>query len=272
MSLLLHQDKVTKEIIKMKKTVALAMGLAACVAAAGALGGCGETKEDNTLVIGITIYAPMNYYENDDESGKLIGFDTEFAEKACAELGYTPKFQVIDWEQKIFELQSNKIDLIWNGMTITDELKQEIAISDSYLENKQVVVVKAENASKFTDIASVGQAASIAVEGGSAGESTVTDNSYTSKVNKMTAQSDCLLEVKTGSSEIAIIDYTMAKAMTGAGTDYADLTFVDVGYAGEEYGIGMRKEDTDLLKKLNDIIAKYKTDGTLDALTRKYMA
>lgn len=245
--------------------------LAATVAACGvaALGGCADREGENTLVIGITIYAPMNYYE--DENGKLIGFDTEFAELACKELGYTPKFQVIDWEQKIAELASKKIDVIWNGMTITDELKEQIAISDPYLENKQVVVMKAEDKDKYTDIASVGAAASIAVESGSAGETTATENGYTSKINKMEAQSDCLLEVKTGSSEIAIIDYTMARSMTGTGTDYADLTYADVGYAEEEYGIGMRKEDGELLTKLNGLIAKYKGDGTLDGLVKKYL-
>ena len=251
----------------MKKLFTTLLTLVMAFSAICALGACGEREK--TLVIGYTLYAPMNYK---DDSGKLIGFDTEFAEKACEELGYTPKFQIIDWDQKISELQTNQIDLIWNGMTITDELKKNIAISDPYLENKQVVVTKAENAEKFTDVESVGAAASIAVESGSAGESTVTDNGYTSTLNKMTAQSDCLLEVKTGRSEIAIIDYTMAKAMTGENTDFSDLTFIDVGYGGEEYGIGMRKEDTELLEKINALIKKYKTDGTFDALVKKYMA
>ena len=86
----------------------------------------------------------------------------------------------------------------------------------------------------------------------------------------MAAQSDCLLEVKTARSEIAIIDRTMAEVMTGAGTDYADLTFIDVGFAEEEYGIGLRKEDTELLAALNAIIARYKQDGTFDTLIEKY--
>ena len=63
----------------------------------------------------------------------------------------------------------------------------------------------------------------------------------------------------------------MAKAMTGAGTDYSDLTFIDVGFASEEYGIGMRKEDTELLGEINRLIAKYLADGTLDALAEKYL-
>ena len=250
----------------MKKLIAILVALTLVIVAVVGLVGC-NTRGENELIIGYTLYAPMNYMED----GKFVGFDTEFAEMACKELGYTPKFQLIDWDNKVSELKTKKIDLIWNGMTITDELKENIAISDPYMENKQVIVVKKDNASKFSDIASVLTAASIAVESGSAGESVATDNNYDGNLNSMQAQSDCLLEVKAQRSEIAIIDITMAKAMTGEGTDYSDLTYIDVGFESEEYGIGMRKEDTELLAALNAIIAKYKTDGTFDALVAKYM-
>ncbi len=250
----------------MKKFAAVAV--AAMLGASALLGMSACGKDEGTLVIGYTLYAPMNYK---DENDKLIGFDTEFAEKACAELGYTPKFVLIDWENKINELNSKNIDLIWNGMTISDDLKESMAISDPYMENKQVVVAKADALAKYTDIASLAQAASIAVESGSAGQSVAEDSGLSEKLNKMTAQANCLLEVKTGASDIAILDITLAKAMTGEGTDYADLGYVDVGFTAEEYGIGMRKEDTELLASLNGIIAKYKTDGTFDALIAKYM-
>ncbi len=249
----------------MKKLLAIGAGVMLSLCAAFGASAC-SGKNENTLVIGYTEYAPMNYY---DENNNFIGFDTEFAETVCAALGYQPKFQLIDWDNKIEELETKKIDLIWNGMTITDELKASIAISDPYLENKQVVVTKSENAAKFTDVASVAATASIAVESGSAGQSVAEDNGW--DYTPMTAQSDCLLEVKTERSEIAIIDITMAKAMTGAGTDYTDLTYIDVGFASEEYGIGMRKEDTALLEEINRLIAQYKTDGTLDALIAKYL-
>ena len=233
----------------MKKFAAVAV--AAMLGASALLGMSACGRDEGTLVIGYTLYAPMNYK---DENDKLIGFDTEFAEKACAELGYTPKFVLIDWENKINELNSKNIDLIWNGMTISDDLKESMAISDPYMENKQVVVAKADALAKYTDIASLAQAASIAVESGSAGQSVAEDSGLSEKLNKMTAQANCLLE-----------------AMTGEGTDYADLGYVDVGFTAEEYGIGMRKGDTELLASLNGIIAKYKTDGTFDALIAKYM-
>ena len=91
------------------------------------------------LVIGITYFAPMNYL---DDSGKLTGFETEFAEAVCAKLGIKAKFQEISWNAKETELAAKNIDCIWNGMTIDEERLQNMSISIPYMQNKQVKVVK----------------------------------------------------------------------------------------------------------------------------------
>ncbi len=98
-------------------------------------------QEKGTLVVGITYFAPMNYK---DENGKLVGFETEFAEAVAKELGLEVKFQVIDWNSKETELASKNIDCIWNGMTITPEREENMQISIPYMQNKQAVVVKAD--------------------------------------------------------------------------------------------------------------------------------
>lgn len=91
------------------------------------------------LIVGITIFNPMNYY---DDSGKLVGFETEFAEAVCAELGIKAKFQEINWDAKETELAAKNIDCIWNGMTITPERAENMSVSIPYMNNKQVMVVK----------------------------------------------------------------------------------------------------------------------------------
>ena len=250
----------------MKKIAAFLLSAVCFASLMAGTAACNPGKGENELVIGITYYAPMNYF---DENGKLVGFDTEFAEKACAELGYTPVFKEIDWEKKQIALTTKEIDLIWNGMTIKEELKEYMSITDPYMENKQVVVVRAEEKDRYTDIASLSQATSIAVESGSAGETVTKDLGV--EINGLGKQADCLLEGKSGVSDVAVIDITMAKAMTGEGTSYADLTYIDVGFEGETYGIGVRKEDAELLAALNRLIAQYETDGTFDALVKKYM-
>ena len=98
-------------------------------------------QKKGELVVGITLFAPMNY---NDENGELIGFETEFAKAVCEKLGVKVKFQVIDWNSKETELASKNIDCIWNGMTITPEREENMQISIPYMENKQAVVVKAD--------------------------------------------------------------------------------------------------------------------------------
>ena len=98
-------------------------------------------KNKGTLVVGITLFAPMNY---NDDNGELIGFETEFAKAVAAKLGLEIKFQVIDWNSKETELASKNIDCIWNGMTITPERAENMQVTIPYMQNKQAVVVKAD--------------------------------------------------------------------------------------------------------------------------------
>ncbi len=102
-------------------------------------GDLAEIQEKGELVIGITLFAPMNYY---DENEELIGFETEFAKAVCEKLGVTPKFVEINWDTKEIELNAKSIDCIWNGMTITDERLANMSISAPYMANKQVMVAK----------------------------------------------------------------------------------------------------------------------------------
>lgn len=237
--------------------------------------GCQKAEDDwkyisdkGKLVIGYTDYEPMNYM---DENGNLTGFDTEFAEAVCAKLGLTPEFVLINWDTKVMEINAKSIDCIWNGMTITDELKDSIAISDPYVKNMQVLVIKSENAELYTDTASlVGK--TIVAEAGSAGEKAVAGEENLAQANLITlsTQKDTLMEVKAGTADAAIIDWTMAQAMTGEGTDYADLQMIaGVELSTEEYGIGFRQGST-ACAKVNEAIKALVEDGTLPALAEKY--
>lgn len=219
------------------------------------------------MVIGYTVYEPMNF---EDESGKLTGFDTEFAEAVCAKLGLTPEFVEINWDTKVIELENKSIDCIWNGMTITEELTQNLMVSDPYVKNAQVVVVKADRVSEFSDTASLASVALVA-EAGSAAEAVISNEknlsqaSYTSVIK----QTDALMEVKAGTSDAAVLDLTLAKAVVGKG-DYSDLIVVpDLELSVEEYGIGFRK-GSDVAGKVNEAMAALVADGTLPALADKY--
>lgn len=124
-----------------------------------------EIIESGKLVVGYTIFAPIAYEEN----GELIGFDIELAKAVGEKLGFEVAFQVINWNTKVFELESKAIDVIWNGMTITDKIKEETSVTIPYLKNKQVAVIRVEDKDKYKTTEDMLDAV-ICVESGSAGQ------------------------------------------------------------------------------------------------------
>ena len=225
--------------------------------------------DKGNFVAGITLFEPMNYY---DENGELTGFETEFTKAVCEKLGVEAKFQEIEWDKKEIELNAKTIDAIWNGLTVTEERKENMGFSKSYVRNKQVVVIKTDNKDKYTDEASMA-GASCAAESGSAGQTAIETSPVLSQNEFVgaSAQKDVLLEVKAGTVELGVLDYVMAKASIGEGTDYSDLMIVEgVELAPEEYAIGMRKGDTETIEKVNGAIDELVADGTLKALAEKY--
>ena len=254
----------------MKKIVALLLAAMMLFA----LAGCAKTEKTDwayiedkgELIVGITLFAPMNYH---DENGELTGFETEFAKALGEKLGVDVKFQEITWSAKETELNSKNIDCIWNGMTITPERLETMDISVPYMENKQVLVVKAENVDAMADLAGK----SIVAEKESAGE-TVAQNeaafaeaSYT----PVDSQAKALMEVASGTADGAVIDYVMSIGSIGEGTDYADLVVVEgAAFSPEQYGIAFRKDSPETLQKVNDAIAALAADGTLNDIAAKY--
>lgn len=124
-----------------------------------------EIIESGKLVVGYTIFAPIAY----EEDGELIGFDIELAKAVGEKLGLEVAFQVINWDTKVFELESKAIDVIWNGMTITDKIKEETSVTIPYLKNKQVAVIRVEDKDKYKTTEDMLDAV-ICVESGSAGQ------------------------------------------------------------------------------------------------------
>lgn len=253
----------------MKKLLSLVL---AAVILAGMLCACGAKDSDSdlayvqkkgTLVVGITDYAPMDYK---DENGEWTGFDAEFARAFGEKLGVEVVFQEIQWSSKFFELDAKTIDCIWNGMTISDEVLLNTSCSDPYVKNAQVVVMSADKVTDYADAASMADLL-FAVEEGSAGEAALTDNGL-SNYTPVEDQATALMEVAAGTADACVIDLTMADAMTGEGTSYANMA-KGIELTSEEYGVGFRME-SDMTAKFNEVMAELMNDGTLDALAEKY--
>ena len=207
-----------------------------------------------------------------DDNGKLTGFETEFAEKVCEKMGVTPKFQKIDWDSKEVELNAKTIDCIWNGLTITDERKENMDISTPYMENKQVMVAKADKAGKLTSADAL-SGLTVVAEKKSAGEEVAKTDEFFKNAEYVSvdSQSKALLEVKSGTADVAIIDYVMSIGTLAEGSDYSDLKVVEEkGFSPEQYGIAIRKNSTETLKKLNDAIQAVADEGELKKIAVKY--
>ena len=222
-------------------------------------------KEKGKLTIGYTLFSPMNFK---DENNELTGFETEFAKLVCEKLGLTPEFQEIDWDSKEIELNSKNIDCIWNGMTITEERKENMSISIPYMENRQVMVVKAENKDKYSQSV---DGLNVVAEKGSTGEELVNSDEFFANCNytALDSQAKGLMEVEAGTSDVAMGDYVMACGSVGEGTDYEDLTFIDKNFENQDYGIAFRK-GSDITEAVNKAIQELADEGKLQELATKY--
>ena len=256
----------------MKKIISLVLVLLMAVCTMLAFTGCSEGE---TLVCGVTILPKMN---EQDADGNWTGFETEFAQEVGKILGMKVKFQVIDWGQKYNELNSGKIDCIWNGFTrnSSDEINGEVFdradlvdFSYSYMLNQQCVVVKADRLSEFANAeALAGKTA--AVETGSAGatyaKSVVCNEDL---ISDFPAQISTFNEIKSGRSDFAVVDILLAKNVCGQG-DFTDLAIVEsIKLESEVYAIGFKK-GSDLTEKVNAAIRQLNENGKLLEIAQKY--
>ena len=259
--------------------LALALGLTFILAACGGTAGTANTpggnsespagnsetpaaesdmayvKEKGTLIVGMTDFAPMDYK---DENGEWIGFDADMAKAFAESLGVEVEFLEINWDNKLMELDTKGIDVIWNGMTINDEVKAGASVSEPYCRNGQVVVVPADKAEDYQTVESL-SGLNFAVENGSQGAAQLDELglSYVAK----TTQADALMEVASGASDACVIDLLMAGAMIGEGTSYPELTYT-VQLNDEEYGVAFR-QGSDLTEAFNTFWKEAYDAGTV---------
>ena len=220
-------------------------------------------QEKGTLVVGITDFAPMDYKEAGSE--EWVGFDADMAKAFADYLDVDVEFIEITWDNKAMELETKAIDVVWNGMTLTEEVMKLMGTSEPYCLNGQVVVVSADKADQYQDVNSLKEL-SFAVENGSAGAEQL--DALGIPYTAMQTQANALMEVASGASDACVIDLLMAGAMIGEGTSYPDLTYT-VQLNSEEYGVGFRV-GSDLVDSFNTFWKAAYDAGTVMEVATTY--
>lgn len=218
-----------------------------------------QSKE--TLIVGVTDFAPMDYRSRES----WTGFDADLAKAFAESIGVTLELREINWDKKTELLEKGSIDCIWNGMTMSEELKESISCSEPYLSNAQVVVLRSSEKEQYSTIEAC-QHMLFAVEAGSMGEALLERRKY--RYSVCPTQMDALKAVQAKRADAAVIDLIMAAYYTGEGQAFKGLK-IDIYLNDETICVGLRK-DSDLTKKVNEFLRNAYEDGTINALAERY--
>lgn len=219
-----------------------------------------------TIVIGIDDkFAPMGFR---DENNEIVGFDIDLARAAAEKMDVEVKFQPIDWKTKEAELSSGRIDLIWNGYTITEERKEKVLFTKPYLANAQVVVTLED--SKVTNLADLENKV-VGLQSLSSAADALSANPISSKIKTITEYTDnvmALNDLKNGRLDAVVIDEIVINYYIAKDTNTFKL--VDESLAPEEYGVGVKKGNEELLEQLQAALDEMNEDGTAAKISEKW--
>ena len=250
----------------MKRLAAMVLVLTAAVALFTACSSNGNEAAGDTIIIGIDDkFAPMGFR---DEQNEIVGFDIDYAKAAAEKMGVEVQFQPIDWKTKEAELSSGRIDLIWNGYTITEERKEKVLFTKPYLANAQVVVTLADtDMYKLSDLAGK----TVGLQSLSSAANALDGNPVKSEVKEVTEYADNVLalsDLKIGRVDAVVIDEVVVKYYMSK--EEGTFKLLDEALAPEEYGIGVKKGNEELLDKLQKALDELNEDGTAASISEKW--
>lgn len=268
----MKMGKLSKQIIACSVVALLSLGFVGCSSGETA---AGTTKVANAmdkeiLVVGVDdTFAPMGFK---DESGEMVGLDVDLAKAMGEKLGKTIEFQTIDWSMKETELNAGNIDFIWNGYTITDERKAQVAFGTPYLKNKQIIITLADSdiQSKAdlkdkTVAAQTGSSAVDAIES----EPDVLASFKDGKPVTYESNNDVLMDLEAGRVDAAVADEVIVRYYISKKGE-EKFRILEENFGDEEYGVGMRKSDTQLVEAFNKAYAELKEEGKLAEISIKW--
>ncbi|RIQ19266.1 amino acid ABC transporter substrate-binding protein [Bordetella avium] len=242
--------------------------LSAVLMMSALLAACGQS--DNTpqaaapaapkkVVVGLDDnFPPMGFR---DEKNQLVGFDIDMAREASRRMGVEVEFKPIDWSAKEAELNGKRVDVLWNGLTITDERKKNIAFTQPYMANHQIILVTAS--SPIQTKADLAGRVLGAQDGSSAVDAIKKDEAVAKSLKELKLFGDnvtALMDLSATRLDGVVVDEVVGRYL--ASKRPGEYRVLDENFGTEDYGVGVRKDDTDLHAKLDRTLADMKQDGT----------
>lgn len=231
-----------------------------------------KITETGKLVIGVDdTFVPMGFR---DENDNLVGFDIDLAEAVAAELGVEAEIQPIDWMMKETELQNGRIDLIWNGYTVTKERQEKVAFTQAYLNNEQVIVTLAKN--NITSYENLKDKPLGAQEGSSGADVLVAnpelllDFVENQEAILYPTFVETFLDLNNGRIDGFIIDSVFAEYYIEQEGQADKYLILDSQFPQEDYAVGVRKDDSETLKQINGALDKLKAAGEMEKISQKW--
>ena len=218
------------------------------------------------IVIGLDDNFPPMGFRN--EKNELVGFDISMAQEASRRMGIEAEFKPIDWSDKEAELNGKRVDMLWNGLTITEERKKNIAFTSPYMENHQIIVVpksstiktKAELADKV-----------VGIQDGSSAIDAVQRDPIAASLKELKKFGDnvtALMDLSTGRLDAVVLDEVVGRYYTAKRPD--DYAVLEDNFGTEEYGVGLRKDDSALLAGLQKALDEMKADGSAARISTEW--
>lgn len=250
---------------------ALAFILAAVMLLSLAACGSGDSATESTnadtaakeLIMGTAAGFPP--YEFVDDNGNVVGIDAEIAGAVAEKLGMKLTIKDMDFDSLLTALQSGSIDIVFAGLTVTEERKQSVNFTDSYATGKQVVIVKEGSSIKSVDDL---EGKKIGVQSGTTGDIYCTDDYGQENINQYKEGSLAVAALQQDQVDCVVIDDQPAKQFVAAN---AGLTILETEYVSEDYAAAVAKEDSVLLENVGKAMDELKADGTIDKIIAKYI-
>jgi polar amino acid transport system substrate-binding protein len=251
----------------LKKIALLTLTLLVITVAAGYTGYGPALAAPKKVVIGLDDnFPPMGFRDND---GKIVGFDIDMAREAARRLNTEVEFKPIDWSSKEAELLSRRVDLLWNGLTITEARKEKILFSKPYMENRQVIIVKA--ASPVKDKAGLSGRVIGTQEGSTSVDAVEKEPAVLKSFKEFRTYGDfmaALMDLNNGRLDAVVIDEIVGRYYTAKNP--GQYVILAENFGTEEYGVGLRKTDEALLAELQQALDAMKKDGTAARISIKW--